>query len=202
MNSFLKKFAEKKNVLLTMLLFVLIAISSFGILGSTNIISFAEEAEEEEESDDYLCATAVVEKGDELIAEYMNFLNEYFKQNTPTSEQVEYAMNYYRYIKDSLDATYADTMDYRGNRSFNIVSNETSLCSYRRDQYIDYAETIFQAYARYSANSKRTFMLVDGLKAINDDMSGLSMDFHETFPALFNQMDSAMPCFARGCITQ
>jgi len=165
--------------------------------------SFAEETEPENESV-ALCADAVSEQGETLLNDFRTFLDEYMKQDVPTSQQVDNAMKFYRYVETTLQTAYTEGMDLYSEvaLTFDEINEATSLCTYRRDQYIDEAGLLLQSYVRYSANSKRTFQIIDGLKAMNEDMEDFSRNFHEAFPNKFNQMNAALPCYARGCLTQ
>ena len=159
---------------------------------------FADETDDE--SDDYLCAEAVVAKGEEMLEEFQSFLDEYLSQNVPTSEQVEMAMSYYRYFESTMHETYEESMDFRGDRSFELVSSEVSLCTYRRDRYLDEAALRLQTSIRYATSTKSSYQFIDGLKAMNESMEDFSRDFHEVFPGKFNEMNSSLTCFAKECI--
>jgi hypothetical protein len=180
------------------LLLGFLLIGSCLLVGSS--LGFAEDADDE--STDYLCAIAVSERGDELMADFQTFLNDYLSQNVPVSEQVEIAMSYFRYIEDAIHGAYEKGMDFSGDKTFELVSSETSLCAHRRNLYIQAAEVHLENSIRYATSSKRSYQMVDGLKAMNESMEDFSKSFHETFPGRFNEMNSSLTCFAKGCVTQ
>lgn len=163
--------------------------------------SLAAETETTSE-EDYLCAQAMVEQGGEIVEAYEEFLNEYFLIDNPSSNQVEEAMDFYRYVEDSLMNLYASSLNAGRGKALDFVSSEVTYCSTIRDQYIDYARVLLQKQALSSANTKTVFEVVDGLKVMNEDLEEFSEVFMETFPGIFNQMNNALPCYARQCITQ
>lgn len=180
-------------------------ISVQGLLGeaaSNEAVAAEEEESSEETQADYLCAQTLIDSGTPLITGYEDFLDEFFKIDNPTSNQVEEAMDFYRYIEDSMNTLYetAATVDSDGSKSSSFASSELTYCSLIRDQFIDFAKVLLQKQALASANSKTTFEVVDGLKVLNADLEDFSQEFLETFPGAFNQMANALPCYARQCI--
>lgn len=170
------------------------------------IFAFAED-DTTESSEDNACAYEINEKSSVLIQSYETFLNEFFLIDTPTSNQVENAMDYYRFVEDSLYYIYSDSMSIAGgpfskdgNTFLDSVSAEVTYCSHLRDQYIQYAQALLQKQVINSASSKRTFKVIDGLKIMNKDLGDFSEQFLETFPGIFNQMNNALPCYAHQCI--
>lgn len=166
----------------------------------------AEDAEVTEEDatseEDFACGQAMIEQGSVIVEDYETFLDELFKVDTPSSGQVEEAMTYYRYVEDALNNIFSDNLHISGFRTLDFANTNATYCTYIRDQYLDFAQTLLQKQILLSANSKRTFEIIDGLKAMNENIENLYEDFHAVFPGLFNQMNNALPCYARQCITQ
>ncbi len=170
--------------------------------------AFAEETESEESLEetqaDYACAQMLIDSGSAIVEGYEEFLNEFFKIDYATSNQVGDAMDFYRYVEDSMNDLYETvaSVDSDGSKSTGFASAELTYCSLIRDQYIAYARALLQKHALASANSKTTFEVVDGLKVLNADLEDFSEAFLEVFPGAFNQMSNALPCYARQCITK
>ena len=160
------------------------------------------EAAEEEASAEQACAKAVYEEGMEVVADYKDFLEEYFNLDMPSSTQVDTAMNFYRYVEDMIVQSWSYHSDVRANISFDVAYSEASYCTNMRDALIDQAQVLLQAYVRYSGASKNTFEIVDDLKEMNENLNSFSEKFHETFPAMLEKMNNIMPCYARDCITK
>lgn len=151
---------------------------------------------------DSQCAAQLIDQGSTLITTYENFLTEFFKVDTPTSSQVEDAMDFYRYVEDSLLNIYAKAGSIPANAAWESSNQGFAYCAHVRDQYIEYARVLLGKYSSLSANSKRSYMFLDGLKAMNFSMENYSDEFHSTFPGIFNKMDNALPCYARQCVTK
>ncbi len=165
--------------------------------------AFAEETTDEETPLNYACAQTMIDDGSALLDNYELFLNEYFLVDTPGSNQLEGAMDYYRYVEDGLNSIYSGALVIEGDsKTLEFASAEVTYCASIRDQYLRYAQVLLQKQLLSSANSKRTFEMVDGLKVMNDDLGDFSEQFLETFPGAFNQMNNALPCYARQCITK
>lgn len=155
--------------------------------------------------EDYACGKNMLADGKEFVGEYMNFLDAYFKQDEPSSDQIEIAMEFYRYTEDSLMniwAKHADLSNAEVGKTLDLAISEYTYCTSIRDNLILESKLLLQAYARYSAESKRTFQVIDGLKAINEKLRVLSGDFSEVFPGKFAKMDSSLKCYAKECITK
>lgn len=174
-----------------------------------SILPFASAEEDEAESTpviasgvDYACGQTMMEKGIVVIESYEAFLDDYFKSVIPSSEQVEHGMRYYRFVEDSLQSIYEKNVDVQANDTLEKSGAAITYCASIRDQYIDLAQMLLQKQAISSANSKRTFSVIDGLKAMNEDMEVYADEFHAVFPAFFNQFNNALPCYARQCITK
>lgn len=189
---------------------LLILVLALGLMFAGTMLSSAAESDEEDtententEEEDFACASVMLDEGFTLVSNYENFLNEYFQIDQPSSQQIETAMNYYRALEEQLENLYASALDLGGKRrTFDLANQEMSMCSQVRNQYIEYARVLLHGYARNSANSKRTFKVIDGLKAMNSDLEELADDFNLVFPGAFNKMDSALPCYASQCIQQ
>jgi hypothetical protein len=167
---------------------------------------YASAAEEESativDGVDYACGQKVMEEAFVVIEAYQTFLDEYFQADRPSSEQAADAMSYYRYMRDSINAIYEAASDVRTNNTLESAATATTYCSSVRDQYIELAQTMLQKQVVMSSNSKRTFKVIDGLKAINESMDVFADSFNATFPVLFNKMSNALPCYARQCLVQ
>jgi len=171
--------------------------------------AFAEDTEGSGATEDYACVQYISEQSFPVLQNYEDFLNEYFQIDKPTSSQTEKAMDYYRYVEDTLNAIYNDSLKAaRGlfskedNTTLDQSNAEVTYCSSIRDQYLRAAQVLLERQVLSSASSKRTFKMVDGLKIMNEDLGDFSQEFLETFPGIFNQMNNALPCYARQCITQ
>ena len=157
---------------------------------------------EHPESQDFVCAQYLLENGPGIVEGYAAFLDEYMQLNVPGSEQVENALLYYRAVEFGLNNLYDEGLEMETKNNVTATADEIAYCSYLRDSYVNVAYELLDVQVRQSAASKTTFLIVDGLKAMNEDLREFSMDFNLTFPGSFNQMDNALPCYARQCITQ
>ena len=171
------------------------------------IYVMAEETDTEETGEtpaDYACSQTMIDEGGAIVEGYQEFLDVFFNVDAPTSDQMETAMDFYRYIEGSLLALYrsAAIVTGGGTKTTEFASAELTNCAYLRDQYIDFARALLQKQALASAYSKTTFEVVDGLKALNEDLDDLSKEFSEVFPGAFHQMNNALPCYARQCIVK
>lgn len=151
---------------------------------------------------DYACGQAVTEQASVLIDSYQTFLDDYFKVDTPSSSQVDHAMRYYRYMESSIEAIYENNLDLYANTTLQDSTQASSDCAGRRDFYLDVARALLQKQVIASANSKRTFEVIDGLKIMNADLEEFSDEFNAVFPAYFNKFNNALPCYARQCIVK
>lgn len=188
----------EKNLFLTCLVLL------FVVQGLAYAFAADGDAENASESsvEDYACLTAFVEQASPFLEEYEQFLDEYFQIDTPTSGQVEDAMDFYRYVEDQLETIYEENVNFEGRKSLEDTNVELLYCSQIRDQYIRFAQVLLQEHASGSSASKRSFEVVDGLKILNEDLEEFSETFFGTFPGAFNQMNNALPCYARQCITK
>ncbi len=170
------------------------------------LYAFAAETEEETSTIvsgvDYTCTYNVTQEAFAVLESYQTFLDDYFKAVTPSSEQVDAAMKYYRFVEASIEDIYDKYADVQGNYSLEASADALSNCAKVRDEYIDVARVLLQKQTIASANSKRTFLFVDGLKATNEHLDQFSGEFNALFPAYFNQFNNALPCYAHQCITQ
>lgn len=166
----------------------------------------AEDTEEESytvvDGVDYACGQAVAEDAVVIVQSYKRFLDEYFQVDRPSSKQVDDAMSFYRYVRTSIQKSYDQNLNVRKNDTLESATVANNYCSYVRDQYIAAAQALLEKQVILSSNSKRTFKVVDGLKAINENMDRFSEDFNGIFPGLFRQLDHDLPCYARQCIVQ
>lgn len=178
-------------------------IISFGLvialglwLGSNVVnINAAEDADLE-------CTKKVAEEGSAFYQDYADFLDQYFKIDAPSSDQVETAMTRYRYYEEAVQSSYESAAKIKGASTISLNQNEFTRCIALRDEKIALGRGLLQAYAMQSAGSKRTFKFVDGLKAINDNMEILAENFYMTFPRMFEKMNSALPCYAKECVSE
>ncbi|MFA4814710.1 MAG: hypothetical protein WC924_00070 [Candidatus Gracilibacteria bacterium] len=151
---------------------------------------------------DYACGNSMMQDAAVVIDSYQVFLDDYFKAVTPSSEQVESGMRYYRFVEDSIESIYKKYADVQGNSTLEASASALSYCASIRDQYLSLARVLFQKQVIASANSKRTFLIIDGLKATNEHLDQFSNEFNALFPAYFDQLNNALPCYAHQCITK
>jgi len=169
-------------------------------LSTSSILISADEHNGETSDDDYACAQHMLDNAPDLIDNYETFLNELFQVDQPSSEQVESAMTFYRYVETTLNNMFEVANSFDVVKSIDSASSEVAYCTYIRDQYIDYARLLLNQQVLGSGSSKRTFQVVDGLKAINEGLEEFVLDFVGTFPTMFNKMNNALPCYASQCI--
>lgn len=167
-------------------------------LGTDPFVQLAEEGSE----DDYKCVDTMLSKGGELVDAYAQIMSEFFQQDVPSSEQIEYAATFYRATENKLNRIYNQGLFIEGRKSFDQSNAEVAACSNVRDQLVEYAQQILEAQALLSNSSKNTFEVVDGLKVLNEGLEDLRLDFSAVFPVVFNKMDNALPCYARQCIVK
>ena len=185
--------------------FFLFCIALFiSVQGLFYVMAAETDTEETEEATDYACSQTMIDQGGAIVEGYQEFLDGFFNVDAPTSDQLEDAMDFYRYIEDSLLSLYrsASAVTDSGAKTTEFASKELTNCAYLRDQYIEFARALLQKQALGSAYSKTTFEVVDGLKALNEDLDDLSKEFSEVFPGAFHQMNNALPCYARQCIVK
>ena len=148
----------------------------------------------------------MLEQGADLVSGYETFLNEFFQVDTPSSGQFEDALTEYRFIEMSIWGVYQSNVNIAqgssDGKTLDQVNDELGYCRYVRVSYLGYIQNLFQRQMLGSTASKVTFKVVDGLKAMNADLDGLADDFGKTFPGLFDQMNNALPCYARSCVTR
>jgi hypothetical protein len=166
----------------------------FSLALALPLSGFADEAQ-----GDFLCAQTMVTEGAAAVADYELLLNEFFQADVSSADQVQVAMSYYRAVENTLNTLYANGLDVDGIKSFDLANAEVAACAARRDELIRYSQVLLEAQTLGSANSKRTFAVRDGLNALNENMNLLSDEFAQTFPARFQNFESAFPCYAQEC---
>lgn len=154
------------------------------------------------EEDPWQCATSVATEASVSLDNYLTFLEDYYKIDTPSSEQVENGMSRYRFFIDEVQESFQNASAPQGGKTFEDIDASYTYCKYVRDQYLNFGKKLLTVFAIQSANSKRTYKVVDALKAINENMSDFSLEFSQTFPQMFQQMDNALPCYAKSCQTK
>ena len=170
--------------------------------------SFADETETEGtvglivDGADQQCSLHVAQEAQVVVDSYQAFLDDYFKEVTPSSEQVDGAMKYYRFMENSINKIYQKYLQKDTNLTLNNSLQASTSCAYMRDRYLDVARALMEKQVISSSNSKRTFLIVDGLKAMNADMDTFSDQFNSVFPGYFNQFNNALPCYAHQCINK
>lgn len=153
--------------------------------------------------EDYACATALIEGSEAVLTEYFTFLDEYMKVDVPSSQQLESAMMFYRYVEDTLNNLYLDNASITGSgKSLSFANEELSTCRQKRDEYTLLARTALYKQVLGSSTYKTTFKFVDGLKVMNENLSNLSALFQQTFPGQFKQMDGGLKCYTTQCVSQ
>lgn len=151
---------------------------------------------------DQQCASKVNEESQVVLTAYKTFLDDYFKEVKPSSKQVDGAMKYYRFIEYSINKIYKSHLRKDVNLSLNNSLQASTYCAYARDNNLNIARAMMEKQVISSANSKRTFLVVDGLKAMNEDMDTFSEQFNAVFPGYFNKFNNALPCYAKLCINK
>lgn len=151
---------------------------------------------------DYACANLLVSEASPLLFEYTEVMDQFFSDTAPSSEQTESAFLYYRALQETVESLYARGVQLDNTGRFDLVAEELTRCTQIRNQYLDYTRTILDGYVLGSSNVKQRYAILDSLSAFNEEMSTLSRQFHSALPALLNRMDSALPCYARQCLTQ
>ena len=195
-----------KNILVIFALIGSVAGFSFG---RTQII-YAEETEEAvdeettstESEEDLLCGRNMSSSGEVALENYIIFLDEYFKQDEPTSAQVENGITRYRYFVDEINAGFEFNSIPVGGKTIERNVASYAYCEYIEKQYLQIGEKLLAVFSVTSANSKRTYKVVDAMKAINTNMSDFSKEYSAVFPQLFQKMDNALPCYAKSCTTK
>lgn len=162
----------------------------------------AEEVSEEISETDYACVVAMIPVIETETANYEAALNEYFLFNEESSSQVLTAMEIYRAFESSLQEAFDAQFLTAGVQTFDVVEEEFIQCQEDLSNALKYGQLLLRAQVLQSANSKRSFEIVDSFKAINEDMEGLSENFHLTFPRTFEKMNNALPCYARQCVSK
>lgn len=161
------------------------------------------EATEDLTQEDYACALALIEGSEAVLTDYFTFLDEYMQVDVPSSQQLESATMYYRYVEDTLNNLYADNAKIEGSdKSFAFANEELATCRQKRDEYILLARTALYKQVLGSSTYKTTFKFVDGLKIMNENLANLSSLFQETFPGQFMQMDNGLKCYTTQCVSQ
>ncbi len=194
----IKKFTQKQFFQVALLL--LFFVGSF--VGVRADESTSTETATEAEADNK-CAYSLAQGSLALLDEYKSFIDQYTKVDTPTSEQFENALLFYRYVEDTIRKfynIYAEVSGYNGTVSF--ANTELSSCRKVRDGIIEYSRNILTQFLAGSTTSKTTFEFVDGLKAMNEDLKDMSLLFQSTFPGQFTEMSNALPCYAHECLSK
>ena len=159
-------------------------------------------SEETQAQEDLLCAQNVAAAASSALDDYILFLDEYFKIDKPSSEQIEDGITRYRYFVKAVN----DSFDYEAvpvaDKAISRNVDSYSYCIYVERQYLEFGKKLLTVFSLSSANSKRTYKMVDALKAINEQMSDFSRVFSSVFPQMFQKMDNALPCYAKSCITK
>lgn len=177
------------------------------IMGLTAIIMVTSAEESSSISDtstfsptDVTCASTVAGTASEELDNYINFLDQYFKIDSPSSEQVETGMARYRYFVDAVESAFETASAPLESETFETNQKSYAYCRKIETQYLNFGRKLLLVFSLQAGNSKRTYALVDTLKAINEQMSGLSDNFSNIFPQLFQKMDDALPCYAKKCL--
>lgn len=156
----------------------------------------AEEAPEAQLS----CPEYLVTQATPLTLQFEDLLNAFFLNSVASSDQVDTAMEMLRAYKTSIEEEYQKGLKFNGGVSISSKSDEFLSCTFYRDQYLNYAGALVQAQSLGSANSKRTYKIVDALKVTNEELRTFSDVFYETFPGSFQKMDNALPCYTSSCL--
>ena len=151
----------------------------------------------------YVCGQLLKAQGDELLAQYQSFLDIQTKDVDNNSERLDQIMSFYRYVVMALDDALDEATQVDGaGETLSSANDEYQYCRNIKDQYELMADTMLRTYYISSSSSKATFQVVDGLKAMNGDLSGMSQSFHATFPSMFNKFSNAFPCYIQTCISR
>jgi hypothetical protein len=188
---------------MTLRSFARILIPVFALSLGLSLTGFAVESAEEaakKAEQDYECGLDVAAEGTMLVDQYQTFLFNLLQSTRPTSDNVENAIKYYRYIEDSLNTEIGKIRGVAQSKTLGIGAQEYHYCQSTRDQYLILADAMLTEYVTQTASNKRTFVMVDALKELNANMEDYSNLFHSTFPVMFQKMDNALPCFARSCV--
>jgi len=149
----------------------------------------------------YLCGQNLAVEAEALIFQYSNFLELQTSDASDNSDRLEDIMSYYRYVVDTLDTRLMELSDLdRDNENFEASTQEYLHCEGIRDQYYLMAESMLRTYFTSSTGSKTTFKVVDGLKAMNESLQGMSQSYHATFPGMYNKFSNAFPCYVNSCV--
>lgn len=152
-------------------------------------------------SQSYYCAQQLTVLGDQMIADYSTFLDSQTRDLEDNSDKLSLVMTYYRYVVGTLEDNFEVWIyDDLTGESLSSSTDEYQHCSYIRDYYTTVADSMLHTFYIASTSSKTTFQVVDGLKAMNSEMMGLSDRFHASFPSMFNKFDNAFPCYVKSCV--
>lgn len=158
----------------------------------------------EEIEKDLQCSQAVTDAGNALVEEYAEFLNNYFlSAEEATSEQIIKATEYERFVQEGINNAYnanATFGNFEYGDDFEIARQSISLCQQTRDQYLDFTGQMLHSFALPSATGKQSVLLLDAMGQMNDNLNELYLHFNEVFPGNFNQLNNAIPCFAKSCV--
>lgn len=177
-------------------------LASLGVLSLLIVGSVHAEDTASDEFMDFACAIDVADTAEVELEQYMSFLTQLFDYAEDSSLLVDEAMAYYRTYKSSIEDKYDEVALDLSASSFEGVYSEFEYCKSVRDSYLQMGEVLLQAHAVQSANSKRSYAIVDGMKVINENMATLSENFNRVFPASFQTMENALPCYVRECVSQ
>lgn len=166
--------------------------------------SETETTEEEAVEAELKCASEVMLNGQALLEEHAAFLDTYLQSTEdPTSDQVEIAMNYYRYVEDSLMKVYKAHSDFSYFESGDDIGElyeSDDYCESVLEQYLEVNAELLQTFATRMGGGKQAIKALDAMIILNDHLGELQLNFIDTFPGSFNQMNNALPCYAKACI--
>ncbi len=161
---------------------------------------FTTDSSAEAQTEDQACAAVVGGVGAVRLAQYQDFLNRFYTADQASSEQLEDGVRYYRYVEDAIWKAFENASKKSPAGTLLNAQDNYNDCARIRDDYLMSIRLILERHLLTSAVSKPTFKLVDGLKIMNEDVSTLSVSFHEVFPDLFSSMSSQFQCYLRECI--
>ncbi|MBT4385187.1 hypothetical protein HOD30_05590 [Candidatus Peregrinibacteria bacterium] len=153
-----------------------------------------------EEDDEYLCAKNMINEGEEILAIYAEDLNDLFLAETPSSDLIGVGKAYQKQTEEALKVLFDKGLDLDNTKTIDLANSEVANCAYYFDRLSEYTEVLLEIHARESANSKRSFIVVDAMKALNEDLRDFSEDFYNTFPKTFTKMNNNLPCYAKQCL--
>lgn len=151
-----------------------------------------------------LCTQAVMETGNALLVEHAEFLDAYFKSTTQsTSEQVMVAMDYQRYVEDSLTKVYqanATPTDFETGADLDLVRHGIQVCEDTLVKYQRMNDGLLEHFSLTNGSTRQTYQMMDAMDLFNEHLSELQINFTQTFPGSFNTMNNSFDCYAKACI--